>query len=158
MTVPVLVAALGACASPARAASSTARNAVGIGVGIPHTVALEYERTVSSRWFFRGHAGSVILLSSVGARICRGTVGQGFHPYAFAGGALIHAEPDKPGDAEGAAVYLWAGPGLAWRTRRYRVYGEVSALLGGSRDRGLGDASWVFPLNPAVSGGIAVRL
>lgn len=150
-------AATGAVALPARAAEGAPRNTLGIAVGVPQLIGIEYERTLSSHFELCAHVGSVVLLSSVGARVCRGSVEPGLRPYAFVGGAVIHAEPDKPSDPDSAAAYLWVGPGLAWRNRGLKIYGEVSALLGGSEDRGLGDTTWVFPLNPAISGGIAIR-
>jgi hypothetical protein len=157
LSVLALMLLAGVKAGQARAAERAARNSFGIAVGIPQTVAIEYGRALSSRAEFCVHAGSVALLSSAGARLRWGRIEPGIRPYAFLGGAVIHAEPDKPGDPDGATSYVWLGPGFAWRTPSWRVFGEVSALLGGNEDRGLGDTNWVFPFNPAISGGIAIR-
>lgn len=137
--------------------SRPGRNAIGVSVGVPHTIALTYELGLTGKLCARGHAGTAVLLSSAGARIQYGSRGPGLRPYLFAGGVLIHATAEGFGDPEGTTGYVWFGPGVNIRKGRWTLYGEVSALLGGDDDSGLGD-DWIFPFSPAVSAGIIVGI
>lgn len=144
-------------ARDADTSSRPGRNAVGVSVGVPHTIALTYELGLTDKLSARGHVGTVVLLSSAGARIQYGNRGPGLRPYLFAGGVLIHATAEGFGDPEGMTGYVWFGPGFNIRKGRWALYVEVSALLGGDDDRGLGD-DWIFPFSPAVSAGIIVAM
>lgn len=145
----------GGCHSEA-AAASPAKNAIGICGGAPQTVGVTYERSLASNLAARVHVGSVYFFSSAGGRLQWGRTENGFHPYLFAGATIINAIAEGHGDPEGATGYLWIGPGASIRSDRWLFFAEVSALLGGDDDRGLGD-DWVFPFSPAIAGGIMLR-
>jgi hypothetical protein len=133
------------------------RNAIGVCAGVPQTISLTYERALSSHLAARVHVGSVVLLSSAGARLQWQSSRAGLQPYFFGGGALIHAVAEDYGNPEGTAAYIWLGPGVNLSLDRWMLYTEVSALLGGDDDKGLGD-DWIFPFSPAITVGILVRL
>lgn len=137
-------------------ASGYRENGVGIAVGVPQTIAVTYERALGSSLAARIHIGSAVLLSSGGARVQWGHNRTGVRPYMFAGATFIHSVAEGYGDPEGTAGYIWLGPGLSLRHNRWVAYAEVSALLGGSDDRGLGD-DWVFPFSPAIAVGLMMR-
>jgi hypothetical protein len=132
------------------------KHAIGPCVGVPQTFALTYERRLGSQLAARIHLGSAVLLSSAGARVQWGHNGTGFHPYFFTGAALIHSVAEGYGDPKGVAGYIWLGPGMNLRQDRWTLYAEVSALLGGDEDRGLGD-DWIFPFSPAVTLGLMLH-
>lgn len=140
----------------AEGADQYRKNAVGIAVGVPQTIALTYERALGSSLAARIHMGSAVFFSSGGARVLWRYDRKGFRPYLFAGAVFIHAVAEGYGDPEGTTSYLWLGPGLSLRLNRWVVFAEVSALLGGNDDRGFGD-DWVFPFSPAIAGGIMIR-
>jgi hypothetical protein len=131
-------------------------SAIGVSVGIPHTLALTYERYLGSHLAARVHIGSAVLLSSAGARIQWGQNRTGFRPYVFAGAAWIHSVPGDYGDPEGVTGYFWLGPGVSLRQDRWEIYTEASALLGGDEDGGLGH-DWIFPFSPAITAGLMLR-
>jgi hypothetical protein len=133
------------------------KNAIGLTLGVPQTIAVSYDRTLNSKLAARIHIGSVILFSSIGSRVQWGQNDKGIHYYIFAGLTLINNSiAEDYGDPEGTAGYLWFGPGLAYRDERWIAYTEVSALLGSNDNRGLGD-NWIFPFAPAISAGFLIR-
>jgi len=153
----VVAACLSPAALPGDAAAAASKNAIGVCAGVPQTLALTYERSLSPNLAVRIHAGSVVIWSSAGARLQWGTTGDGIKPYLFAGVAALHARAEDYGDPEGTTTYLWLGPGASFNADRWSFFAEVSALLGGNDDKGLGD-DWVFPFSPAIAGGIMFHM
>jgi len=142
---------------PDRSIKAGESNAIGVVAGVPQTVAVTYWRALTPGVQLGLHAGSAVLFSAAGARLQVGPGPRGLRPYAFAGYAAIHSTGEDFGDPEGLSGYLWIGPGVSFQTRRFTVCAEICALLGGAKNHGLGDKAWVFPFNPAVSGGLLFR-
>jgi hypothetical protein len=120
-------------------------------------VAITYGRALTPRVQLSIYAGSFVLFSSAGARVQIGSWKRGLRPYGFAGYALIHSTAEDSGDPTGLSGYFWLGPGLNLRAGRWMLFAEICALLGGDPDRGLGDNNWIFPFEPALSGGLLFR-
>jgi hypothetical protein len=135
----------------------SSKNAVGVCAGVPQTISLTCERALSSHLSARAHVGSAVILSSAGGRLQWSSDRTGLKPYLFAGAAFIHSRAEDYGDPKGTTGYIWLGPGASVELDRWVIYTEVSALLGGDEDKGLGD-DWIFPFSPAISGGIMIRL
>lgn len=127
-------------------------NSIGAAAGIPQTIAITYERMFNAKLAGQIHFGGAILIHSGGLRLRCGSHFKGFHPYLFAGVTFIHIYGQEYGDPHGTSGYFWMGPSL----RRWILYAEVSGLLGGNDERGLGE-DWRFPLDPAISGGVMFR-
>lgn len=132
-------------------------NAVGMAVGVPQTVAVAYWRTLTPRVQIHAYAGSAVLFSSAGARVQFGFREKVLRPYAFAGYAVIYSVGQESDSPSGVSGYLWLGPGLSLCSRRWALFAEGCALLGGDEHRGLGDRTWIFPFDPAISGGLTCR-
>jgi hypothetical protein len=132
-------------------------NAIGLVIGVPQTVAVTYGRALTPRVQLSIYAGSFVLFSSAGARVQIGSWKRGLRPYGFAGVALIQSTAEDYGDPTGLSGYFWLGPGLGLCARRWTLFAEICALLGGNPDRGLGTGTWIFPFAPAISGGILFR-
>jgi len=132
-------------------------NAAGIAIGVPQTVAVTYWRTLTTHVQIHAYSGSAILFSSAGVRVQYEMREKGLRPYAFAGYALIHSVGQESDSPSGVSGYLWLGPGLSLGSRRWALFAEVCALLGGDERRGLGDQTWIFPFDPAISGGLMCR-
>ncbi len=142
------------CAAGGPSANSPEpRNSLGIGIGLPQTVALTYERQLEPGFALRLHAGTFFLISSAGGRLQWERGKHRYRPFFFAGGAIIHVVGEYSLDPDGAAGYLWLGSGLNVKLRRWTFYGEGSILYGGDQNHGLGE-NWVFPFNPAMAAGI----
>jgi hypothetical protein len=132
-------------------------NTIGVVVGVPQTVAVTYGRLLSPRIRLSLYAGSAVLFHAAGIR-AQITARRGrFRPYGFAGYALIYSVGEDYGDPTGTSGYLWLGPGARLVARRWALFAEVCALLGGDEDRGLGHGPWIFPFSPALAGGLEFR-
>jgi hypothetical protein len=132
-------------------------NAAGIAIGVPQTVAVTYWRTLATHVQIQAYAGSAVLFSSAGVRFQYQMRKKGLRPYAFVGYAVIHSVGQESDSPSGVSGHLWLGPGLSRESRRWALFAEVCALLGGDEHRGLGDRTWVFPFNPTISGGLTFR-
>ena len=157
LTGSLLLLAPEASGAPDIPGRTGAANAIGVVIGVPQTVAVTYWRTLTPRIQMSIHAGSAVLFSSAGARVQIGPGQSGLRPYAFAGYTVIHSTAEDYGDPEGLSGYLWLGPGVSLRARRWALFAEICALAGGDEDRGLGSGTWIFPFAPAVSGGLLFR-
>ncbi len=153
----LLLLASEASGAPEVSGGTGAANAIGVVIGVPQTLAVTYWRALTPRVQMSIHAGSAVLFSSAGARLQIGPGQSGLRPYAFAGYAVIHSTAEDYGDPEGLSGYLWLGPGVSLRARRWTLFAEICALLGGDKDGGLGGGTWIFPFSPAVSGGLLFR-
>ena len=134
-----------------------AYRALGAAAGIPQIVALTYEHQLGDRLVLGLPAGSIVLVSSLGARLQYGSVAPGLHPYLFAGGVAIFVYA-LDSVADGGQGYFWSGAGLNWTFRSWGLFGEGGLLLGGRDERGFDDDTMVFPVDPVVAAGIKIRL
>ncbi len=132
------------------------KNNIGITAGIPYISGLTYERTISSKFSVQDHIGYFVMISSIGIKVNWTPWSYKVSPYFFLGDALINMEAEDYGDPEGIANYLWFGPGLSFSIKRFKIFVEVCGLVGGNKDKGIGD-DWIFPHDPAVGGGFFFR-
>jgi hypothetical protein len=132
------------------------KNALGVVVGAPQTMAVFYERLIDRNISLQIHAGTVIVFSSAGIRLNWINNNHKFFPYLFMGSVLIHSEAEDAGDPYGTTGYLWLGTGIRYTSRRWILFGEFCAFLGGNENKGIGD-DWIFPFDPAIAGGLQIR-
>lgn len=129
--------AIAARPAPARPADVPVRPwRLGLSLGSPQTLALTAERELVPGNCLQVHAGSVVLFSSVGARVLVMPPRWRVQPYAFAGGGFLHAMGTDTGEAAGLTDYGWWGVGLRTRPGRLVPFVELGALWGLSESKG----------------------
>ena len=132
------------------------KNGIGFVAGMPYTIALTYDRSISSHLSIQTHIGSVIKMSSIGLRMKWAYGTCGLSSYLFFGDVLIDMVAEDYGDPDGITHYFWFGPGLVLSNQRFQVFVEVCGLAGGNENKGIG-ADWIFPFDPAIGGGLIFR-
>ncbi len=121
---------------------------LGLGLGSPQTLAVTAERELAPGNCLQAHAGSVVLFSSVGARVLVMPPRWRVQPYAFAGGGFLHAMGTDTGEARGLTGFGWWGLGLRTRPGRLVPFVELGRLWG------LSEAKGYDPTTEAVAVGL----
>jgi hypothetical protein len=126
----------------------------GLAVGVPYTIAVTYEHPVLEHMAFEAHAGTILAVTSVGARVIAGkTRGNGF--YAFGGGGLwlapvLGSEEDRgleDNSSSGFYPYAWTGVGGQVGNKDLQLFGEGGLMFTTDEVSGGGAI-------PAIAGGI----
>jgi len=132
------------------------KNALGVVVGAPQTVAIVYDRLIRNDISLQVHAGTVVMFSSAGIRLNWISSRHKFFPYLFLGSVLILSEAEDAGNPYGTTGYLWLGTGLRYASRHLILFTEFCSFFGGNENKGIG-ADWIFPFDPALAGGVQIR-
>jgi hypothetical protein len=128
-------------------------NALGVVAGVPQFLGINYERVLVSNIVLDVHAGSMILLSGIGARLAWGSVSEGFRPRLSMGLAAIDVtHVEEYGSPEGTALYAWPGVGIAWRTEGWATILDAGWLFSDDDENGLGEFQY-----PSVSLSLMAR-
>lgn len=117
-------------------------------VGFPQCLAVTLERVSDSPAGLQFHAGTVLVASSVGARLLivrRHSVA----PYAFFGGGVLHVAEGEGGGGTGATGYGWVGAGLRLGTGSLTWFGELGVVFGLDEGKGYDAAA------PTLAVGVA---
>lgn len=131
------------------------RHRIGLAGGFPQMIAATYQLGLGDYVSLEAYAGTLVINSTLGARLIVGRFDQGFSPRGFAGFSLVDqylAESDS--NPIGTSGYLWTGIGAAYGFPfGLSVYIDAAHLGGGDSDKGLGHFS-----GAALSGGISISL
>jgi hypothetical protein len=107
----------------------------GLAVGVPYTIAVTHERPILEHMAFEAHAGTILAVTSVGARMIVGqTSRSGF--YGYGGGGLwlspVLGEAyarEEGGDVSGVYPYAWTGVGGQVVTKDLQLFGEAGLMF-----------------------------
>ncbi|MDM7993467.1 MAG: hypothetical protein QUS11_09150 [Candidatus Fermentibacter sp.] len=108
-------------------------DAIGGVAGLPQFFGPAYERVLGRVWTLDVHVGSVVVVSTAGARLSLGSVSEGVRPRISMGVIAfdeIYEEAGSGDDPYETGICAWPSAGLAWRT------GGFTALL---------ELGWIAP-------------
>lgn len=112
---------------------------IGGTLGIPALLGIALETEIGGSTRIGFHAGSMIIMNSLGARIIRGGTGPGWKFRYFAGAAAFFNGLSEYADLRnGMSGYGWCGAGVDWNTNKWRLAIETGLLIGGSPEGGFG--------------------
>ena len=123
----------------------------GASVGIPYTIALAQEWSLDDHLAIEAHAGTIVAISSVGARMIVGKQ-RGNRLYAFGGGGLwispiLGGEySEEYGDHGSVYPYAWTGVGARGGNPQIELFAEGGFMF---TDEAVGSS-----LIPAIAAGI----
>jgi hypothetical protein len=118
----------------------------GVIAGLPQLVAFQWEIPAAQDLDVALHAGALVWIGSVGARLRWRHAEPGWHPYLFGGVALVSVLVRSDSDHD-SYLGLWPGAGLEWRGSRWKWQCETGAALGGDGGSHLCFAVGVARLN-----------
>lgn len=108
----------------------------GVAVGSPQTIAATLEKRTDSPVRIQGHAGTLLVASSLGIRVLALPWRGGFAPYAFLGAGIFNIVEGDGGGAMGTTGYGWGGVGFRLPTRGLTWFAELGFLWGMNEDKG----------------------
>jgi len=108
----------------------------GVAAGSPQVLAVTLEQRVDSPVRVQGHAGTILLMSSVGLRALLLSSREGIAPYAFLGAGILHIAEGDGGGAIGSTGHGWGGVGARFPTGPLTWFGELGVLWGLNTDKG----------------------
>ncbi len=117
-------------------------DAIGGVAGLPQFFGPAYERVLGGALALDVHVGSVVVVSTAGARLSLGSVSEGVRPRISMGVLAVDElyEEEGGGDPYETGVYAWPSAGLAWRTGGFTTLLE----LGWITPRPEGSEGWLL--------------
>lgn len=136
-------------ASTGQAAAAARDWTWGVAIGSPQVLAVTLETRADATLRVQCHAGTLLVLSSVGIRAVMLSPREGIAPYVYLGAGIVHTAEGEGGGPQGSTGYGWGGVGARLPQRGVTWFVELGVQ--GGMDTGRGYESWL----PSVAIGIA---
>lgn len=102
----------------------------GVIAGLPQLISFQWEIPAAQDLDVSLHAGALVWIGSVGARLRWRCAEPGWHPYLFGGVTLLSVLIRSDSDYD-SYLGLWPGAGLEWRGSHWKWQWETGAAIGG---------------------------